>query len=244
MIISAPTALYESVLPREEEDNQSVTFVISSTDPPRSEETLFQLLRSEELKQLPPKIFTRQERRENLGDIIFRVSTGSQSQVGSGTKTFEVGQILNFGDVEEPEDIADLNVPEVVELQQNTNKLDLESLGLTGEEIDSLVGGAEDKLETAVLRLNQTKTEISNTEAAIQANQKTANEAKKAKEAAQAVFAAATNPTEGNQIIEKLEIKEEELAQERAGLIEYLNTLNVLANEIYEEILEIREVVR
>jgi hypothetical protein len=244
VIVSAPTALYESVLPREEQDDQSVTFVISSTDPPRSEETLFQLLRSEELKSLPPRIFTRKERRLNLGNLIFRVSTGTQSQVGSGTKTFEVGQILNFGDVVEPGDISDLNVPKVVELQQNTNKLDLEGLGLTDEEVDSLVGGAEDKLEDAVQRLNQVKTSISDTEAAIQTNQKTANEAKKAREAAQAVFATVTNPTEGNEIIEKLENKEDELAQERDVLITELNVLNESANEIYEEILDLREVVR
>lgn len=243
MIISFPTALYDAILPKEE-DSGNVTFTISSNDPPRSTETFFQLFGSEELRPLPDRIFTRAERRLNLGELIFQVATGTQSVVADGAKVFEVGQVLDFEDITEPSNVTQLEVPEVIELQQNTNLLNLESLGLTEDEASLLVSDANSKLDDSINRFNNTKTAISDKEAQIEDNQRLSNEVRKAKDAASAVFAGSTDPTAGNTIIDKLDAREQELAVERTALIEELNALNALAGEIYNEILDIREVVR
>jgi hypothetical protein len=244
MIISAPTALYDSQLPKEPDDGGDVIFTISSNDPPRSTSTLFQLLRSEELTSLPPRTISKRERRNRLGELVFTVSIGSQNFVGSGKKSFEVGQLLDFDDVVEEETVSDLLAPNVLELQQNTNKLSLESMGLTEEEADLLVSSAEDQLEEALDRYNNVKTSISNKEAEISTNQKLINETRKAKEAAQTIFTATDDSTAGNMIVDKLDQKENELLGERVLLIAQLDELNSNANEIYNEILDIREVVR
>lgn len=244
MIISAPTALYDSLLPQNPEDGGDVIFTISSNDPPRSSNTLFQLLRSEELLTLPAKTITKKERRGRLGDLIFTVNVGSQNFVGSGTKSFEVGQLLDFDDVVEDTQVSTLFVPDVLELQQNTNKLNLESMGLSDDEITLLTDNAEKQLESSLGTYNTIKTDISDKEAEISSNQKLINETRKAKEAAQTVFSVSTDLTSGNIIIDKLDQKEEELLLERDMLLAQLNELRDNANEIYEEILHIREIVR
>ena len=244
MIIGFPTALYEPALPQEPQNSGNVTFIISSTNPPRSDDVLFQLLRSEELRQLPERIFTREQRRTNYGDFVFDISFGTQSVTGDGRKAFEVGQLLDFDDIEDPEALTTLEVPETVELQQNTNVLDLESLGLTEEESDLLISGATTKFGETVESLNNLKTQINDTQIGIADNQRLINETRKARDAAKVVFEGSTDITAGNEIIDKLDIKESELLLERETLIALLEVLTDQANEIYNEILDVKEVVR
>lgn len=240
MIISAPTALYSTVLPKDIDDSISVSWTISSQDPPRSTQTLFQLLRSEQLKELPPLIYSDKERRQSFGELIFKVMTSGQSDIGSGTKSYEVGQILEFDDVQEPSDIVDLNVPDRIELQQNTNILDLTSVGLSDEQSEQLVSFATEQFKESTIELNATYNMINVVRANIDANQKLVNETRKARDAAKVVFAASTD----QQIVDILNNKEIQLLSERDVLISQLNQLTNDANEIYNRILDIREVVR
>ena len=244
MIIEFPTALYSSVLPKEPSDNQSVTFLISSTDPPRSISTFFQLLYSEELKTLPGKIYSDSRRRANLGEFIFNVSYASPSAMAIGNKAFETGQLLDFPGVEETEDIDILEVPEIVEVQQNGNILDLESLGLDEEESDDLTSQAETKFHDSIVILNDLKMQIKDKKASIDSNQKLINETRKARDAAVVVFSDTSTGAEDNEIVIKLNQKEQDLLSEKEDLLAELNSLIDQANEIYGEILRLREMVR
>lgn len=244
MIISAPTALYAAVLPAEISDGTPVTWTISSQNPPRSTETLFQLLRSEQLRRLPGLVYDDKERRRALGELIFRVASGAQKTVDDGKKTFEVGQILEFTDIQPPSNIDILNVPSIVDLQQNTNVLDLSSLGLTEDQIALLTDKAEDQFKAKLTELNNIVSGIKGKQADIASNQKLVNETRKARDAAAVVFADSTDLTSGNIIIDQLNQKETSLLAERDTLIADLNLLTVQANEIYNEILDVREVIR
>ncbi len=86
MIVAFPTALYIPVLPAKPEEAGSVTFSISSEDPPRQSQSLQQLPIAEILKPLPDKIFTPEENRAVVGNFIFSVSKSSRFETGSNKK--------------------------------------------------------------------------------------------------------------------------------------------------------------
>jgi hypothetical protein len=244
MIIGFPTALYTANIPQEASESGNITFTISSEDPPRSTETFFQLLRSEEIRGLPPRIYDSITRRLTFDQLIFAVSTGTQRKAGVGTKAYEVGQLLDFDDVQAPDDIDTLNVPDVVELQQNTNLLNYTELGLTNEQVEELLLGANERFNREVASLNITKSAIADKESDIRDNQRLLNETRKALDASRAVFSDTTDVTSGNQIIEQLETKQLQLENIRVTLVDELNTLTIQANEIYNRILDLKEVVR
>ena len=238
MIIKFPTALYNSVLPQVSTDTQNITFLVSSTDPPRSSDSTLQLLRSQEIRPLPATIFTKEERRNNLGKLIFSINSGKQSHVGIGNKQFEVGQVLEFGDVT-LEELDDLEVPNVVELQQNTNELDTDAFGLEADEVALLIRETTGLFNTYISQLNEMVETIKNTESEISDNQKLINEVNKAKRAAQIAFVDSSSD-----IITKLAEREEELISNRSSLIKSLNEYTAEANEIYNKIISLREMVR
>lgn len=239
MIISAPTALYKSILPQSQTDLRNVTWTISSNDPPRSKSSVFTLLRTEELRPLPDKIYDAEQRRVVMGEYVFNVSFAGQTVAGSGTKTFETGQVISFTDVSVAiQQINDLNVPDTVDFQQNTNVLDLSSLGLTSDEINQLTKAATKELESMINELNVLVTTANDLKSEIRANQKMLNEAQKAKEAAIVVFGT------DSEIIDKLILKEQGLVMERDQLVTDLNKQIATANDIYQKILEVKEVVR
>jgi len=244
MIIEFPTALYNAVLPEDANDNQNITFLISSTDPPRSEKTFFQLLYSEELKNLPSKIHNDNRRRANLGEFIFNVSFASQSNTINGAKMFESGQLLEFPDVESIDGINVLEVPDRVEVQQNNNVLDLESVGLNENESNDLIDQSETKFHKSISILNDLGMQVKDKKAAIQENQKLINETRKARDAALVVFSDTSTGVNDNEIVIKLNQKEQELISEKDDLISELNSLIDQANEIYGEVLRLREMVR
>lgn len=244
MIVSAPTALYNAVLPESPQDDTPVTWTISSQNPPRSQQTLFQLLRTEQLRRIPGPVIDDQQRRETFGELIFRVTTSNATKAGSGAKSFEIGQLLEFDDVQQPTNVATLNVPSVVELQQNLNVLDLDALGLSESEKKLFEDNAQLVFKDKLERLNDLITDVKNTRSEIAGNQKLLNETSKAIDAAEVVFEDATGSESGQQIISGLESRRKQLQDQRDTLVDDLNNLITEANEIYNEILDVREVVR
>lgn len=242
MIIDFPTALYNSVLPMAADDPGNITYTISSNDPPRATDPTAELPIAEQLRPLPDKIFTRKEFRDALGEFVFSVSEASLTDIGSGKKQFEVGQLLDFGEFADVEGLTVTEVPTPVDLQQNTNILELGDFGLTQEEINSLTDQAESKFNDLIEELNAIRTEINNNEARILENQKSINEVRKTIKAARVVLDVSTGSS--NDIIDKLIESEEELVEERDALITETNELNVLAKAKYQELLDTRELVR
>ena len=236
MIIEFPTALYLSELPLRASDVGSVTFEISSEDPPRQSQNLQQLPIAEQLRPLPDKIFSREDDRANAGDLLFSISQSARSETGSNKKQFEIGQFLDFNQESLPE-VTVTEVPTKLDLQQNTNILDLESLGLSEDDIEVITKQANETFNQTINELNSLKEQIDNTKILISENQKSINEARKASSAVELL-------EDVNSILATIQKKEQDLLQERDSLTNTVNVLNKQAKDKLEELLSIRELVR
>ena len=243
MIIEFPTALYISELPDEPSDSQSVTFLISSEDPPRPTQALQQFPIAEQLKPLPDKIFTKAQNRSVVGELIFTVSQASRSDTGSSKKQFEVGQILDF-ETEEIPDLSNTEVPSVIELQQNTNILDLEDLGLTEEESNTLVAQSNTTMDELIGEINSIVEQINDNKIRITENQKSINEATKAINATTVILDTQTGGSDLPEVLQKLIDTRTDLETERDQLIADTNSLNEEVKTKYNELLSVRELVR
>lgn len=240
MIISAPTALYLPLLPKRESDVIPVTWTISSNDPPRPVVSASVISPVEENKPLPPKVYDTEERRVAFGELVFGVSSGRQSQSGSSMKMFEVGQILEFESPNVGPQIDDLLVPNTVDLQQNTNILDLTEIGLTQDEIDSLSVAARQTFNTLVIELNATMTDISDLKVKIADNQRLLNETHKVISASEVIFAGSSE----NPLLTKLREREQQLLFEQQELVNNYNSLTLVAQDEYNQIINLKELVR
>ena len=230
--------MYLPVLPKAPEDRGNITFTISSTNPPRPTVFISPLFRTEDLRPIPDRVFDTKQRRVELGDFVFGVSSGSQSIIGSGTKIFEVGQILDFTTEDLPV-LPFLEVPDIIDVQQNTNVLDLDQLGLTNIEVADLTERSRSRFDLIMVEINTVKTQINDIKVNISANQRFINEVRKAKEAAQVVFEGSDTT-----VVTKLSTREAQLVTERDSLSSQLTLLTVDAKAKFEELLSVKEMVR
>lgn len=239
MIIEFPTALYGPVLPKSVSDSTSITYTISSQNPPKRPASGQELPVAEEIKPLPAKLFTKSQNRETFGDLLFVVSQATQSDLESNKKQFEIGQLLDFQQEENIDLLTNLGVPERIDLLQNTNILDLDSLGLTEDEQQEVIGQANIRMDEIIEEINVIKEQISNNKAKIRENQKSLNENRKAQQAIDSI-----GSTDLSDIIDRLETQEGNLEAERSSLIAETNLFNEQAEQKFAELLRIRELVR
>ncbi len=239
MIITAPTALYDSILPQAASVPGNVTFTISSNDPPRTQSFVSQLSSAADYQDLPARVYTSKERRASLGNLVFSVSYGAKGPAGFGQKMFEVGQTLNFEDT--TTDLAEVQISNNLDLQQNLNLLNLEAMGLTNDQIARLIDTSNEQFNKLVIDLNTTFTNINNAKTAISDNQKKINETGKAMDAAQTVY---TLTGQGKDILDSLIATKAGLEQAKVDLIAYYNGQIAAAELIVGQILNVREVVR
>lgn len=235
MIISYPTALYKDEIPGVG-DSGNVTWLISSTDPPRSDVNFIQLPLAETLRKRPPPEYTAHERRRRLGNLVFTLVEGAQGVAGSGKLQFEIGQIFDFDETDDVPTATTALVPKQVDLQHNTNLLDLSSLGLTDAEIVAVTDQSEARKKVLEDEISILQSEIDDLQVAINENQKTINEANK-------VFDAVTI-LQDEALVKKLEQKIASLKSQRTVLIDQLNEANSAVAERYDELLSISQLVR
>jgi len=234
VIISFPTALYSNLIPGVG-DTGNVTWLISSTDPPRSVQSFQQIPSAEFIRRRDPPVYNDQQRRAAMGDAVFSLSQGSQSVVGSAVKQFEVGQVLDFTG-EELAEASQTAVPEMIDVQQNTNLLDLSALGLSEVEIKDVVQAAEEKkkkIEDEIVALLE---KIDDVRVGINENQKRINEANKVLDAAVVV--------EDAVVVSKMQIKITDLSAQRNALIATLNSYNADVKVKYDQLLQVIQLVR
>jgi len=236
MIISAPTALYSTLLPIGINVG-NVTWNISSNDPPRSIEITALIPAAEELKPIPPLSFDPTARQLNTGQFIYNLSYTQKSQVGIGNKMFESGQVLDFEDQTAPETTL-LSVPVTIDLQQDTNFIDISSMGLTEEQVDRLTIESRKKYNNSITALNSVIAYVNAVGVQISDNQKKINETQKTLNAAVVSLGA------DDEITVSLQDRLVLLESGRVSLVaEY--DLNVgLANNLYDQVLKIKELVR
>jgi len=239
VIISAPTALYDSILPQGQSDPGNITFTISSNNPPRTQSYVSQLSSAADYQDLPTKVYTSKERRASLGDMIFSVSYGAKGPAGLGQKMFEVGQTLSFEDV--TTELNEVQVSNNLDLQQNLNLLNLQAMGLTNEQIVRLIDSSNEQFSKLVVDLNIAFTNINDAKTLISDNQKKINETSKAMDAARTVYALIG---QGKDILDSLTTTKTGLEQAKVDLIAYYNQQVIAAELIVGQILNVREVVR
>lgn len=238
MDIQFPTTLYESVLPVDALDNRSITYTISSEDPPRAANTLIQLPKAEEIRPLPQRTIDVLTNRDLAGEYLTALSFSNPNIAGDSKRQFEIGQILEF----ESETLPVLNstlIPAEREFSQSTNVLSSD-LPITEEERESIRDAATQQFNELTDKLNVLNQDISNNEILISNAQKSINETRKAISSLTIVFDGGTN----NDIITRLEVSLEALVKERDRLVSETNTLSTEAQATYDEMLKVREFVR
>jgi hypothetical protein len=238
VIIKKPTSLFRSIIPQSASDRGNISWTISSENPPRALNRFQEIPLAEQIKPLPDKVFDREEYRESLGDFVFSVSRSSKNVSGSSKKQFEVGQILEF-DSSITSGLTTTEVPQTIDIQQNTNEIDYASLGLSESEVMDILESGEAAFGGLVSDINSLMSSIEDDKIGINENQKLLNEIIKVKNAAIVSFGGT-----GNDIVALLEEKETDTQAEIDRLITEVNSLNVSVKQKYDELLQVREVVR
>jgi len=241
MIIRYPTGFYNSVLPHRPNDGGNVTYLISTTEPPRGTPLSVTSIPSAiKNKTNNQHSYTKMQRRGMVGDKIFSITKTGKSRVSSSKKQFESGQLLDFDDVV----ISNLNpmlVGVSTEIRHDTNKLDLQGIGLTSDQVLSIEENAFEKLavmQGELLRLHRDRL---NAETLIVENNKTQNETKKAINAIKQLIES-TPSLQG--ALDTLEHNLIELQSDCEKLISDANENSLEASVVSNNILELSEVIR
>lgn len=243
MIIKAPTGLYRSILPRGTEAG-NISYTISSQDPPRPFINISQLPVIEELTPAPDKIFDDETRRNQFGELIFTIAHSNKNIAGSNAKTFSVGEVLAFDILPPSEELVTVRSPDDVEVQHNTNLLDLSKLGLTDDEIVALAMRSSAKqVELEKLFVNK-QNEIKHFEVEIGEVQKTINENNKTLNAVMELLGLNPGETSDNVVFQKLSKNVTDLQTRLDTLITNRNAAATEVAEIHKSIIKISELVR
>lgn len=176
MIIRFPTGLYRSVLPSAPGDGGNVTFTISNSTPPRTN-LLFPkipvaLVDRGRSVAIPP---TQQDLRPYYGELAFSVSSARRKAVGSNSRQFEIGQILDFGTVDSKVTEPMLVSP-VTQTQHNNNLLDYDALGLSADDQAVLAAESMRVHDELTALLNSQKSGRADAEVEVNAQQKVIND--------------------------------------------------------------------
>jgi hypothetical protein len=235
MIIRFPTGLYKTQIPQSPSDEGNVTYTISTEDPASSAENFIIFPIAEQLKTRSSRVYTDEQRRARLGDLVYSISSGGSTVEGRNTKLFEVGQILEFTDESTTSGLD--SVQKTLEIQHNTNLLDLEGLGLTEDEMEQLGKNSSALQKQLERQLSELKNQITDNNAAIKDLQKTINEANKALSAL-AVLG-------GNEdLVAKVTTTRDEAQIDQNLLIDETTLLNTLASQTRDKLYAISELVR
>ncbi len=229
MIVRFPTGLYKNVIPLE----GNVTFTVSSQNPPRSNQSFLQIPEGERLKPLPKDAFTKQERRVQLGELLYTVDAANQTVAGSNRTGLATGDILDFTEPAAKEDVSATEVPGVVDIQYNTQQADLSAFGLTNAEILDVNRSVAEQREDIRAKITNLQADIADYKEGIRENQKSQNEAVKVIQGL-LVFYDAENET-----VKKVEDTLAELRVVEAELIDLVNSSNVTIKELYNDYLEV-----
>lgn len=217
-------------------DAGNITYTISNQDPPKSISVFLQLPRSEEIRKSPPRTYSKFEKRQFSSNLIFNITVPSLSTEGSGSKTFEIGQFLDFtNEVEAQPDPYSLDS---IELRQDTNVVDYKKYGLSENEYSSIVSMAEKKMDEITNEINATGTRLNNNKENVSSNQSDINESTKLYNNVVLILSADSEQAKKIQIkIDGYNTYKIELLTERDNLLARMDSLRT-------DLSNVREVVR
>lgn len=180
MILRYPTGFYTSSISTDILNSDSITYLVSNTDPPRTDLVYSKVPLGVLAALREPKntdIITR--RRVSFGDLIYSVSISGRTDEGNNSRQYELGQVIEFG-TESGVEADPMLVSLLTEIQHNTNRLDYSSMGITDEELLSIEEVSQATQVVLMDRLNEAKRLRSNAEEGINTAQKTINETNRA----------------------------------------------------------------
>lgn len=245
MIIRFPTGLYADAgqLPVNPADAGNVTYVISNDAPRRPQDTTVQLPLAQELAQRLPLAYSDKTRRAQLGSLVYSYVNANQTVPGSNRKMFEVGEFLDFNsqEIALPEQTP---IPSIVDIQHNTNLLDLQDAGLTPAEINSLIDLSTTKKKALEDQLASIQSDISNEKIAITENQKQINEVVKIISAVRVVVNIPEGSTQHDPTLDQLLARQDDLEAARTALITEINVMNGQATTILNDLISVSELVK
>ena len=237
MIINFPTALYKPAIPSNSLTPWNFTFLVSDTDPPRSNETT---------TQLPVAVRNRTVQRptsENysqLGQRALTLASANAEVLGSGKKHYEVGQIIEFVTAQQ-QTLNPMLDPGNTEIRHDTNILDLSSLGVSQGDQDRVQLSAAGVLDNLNTQLNDARQGRFNTEILITENQKQQNEASKAISAL--ILLVGADPSFAA-MLAQLQSKLTNLVTEQANLVLQANAYAATATMVSNKITALAQLVR
>lgn len=173
MIITAPTGLYSPILPQSPSDPGNYTFTISNQPPPKSNGTFIQLPLVEQLRPLPPRVYTKIEKRVFLGSLVYNITVPGPPVTGSGSSQFEIGQVLEFSD--ENISSSDPYSMKIEELRQDLKVVDFTTAGLSQNEYDELKTASESRMDDITASISEVSSELNSNTDSIQRNQANIN---------------------------------------------------------------------
>lgn len=245
MIIKFPTGLYADAgqLPVKPSDAGNVTYVISNEAPERPQSMTVQLPLSEELRKRPEKVYSDKTRRAQLGELVYTYVTASRSDPGSNRKTFSVGEFLDFNseEITLPEQTP---IPSIVDIQHDTNLLDLQDAGLSNDDIASLISLSTTKKKELENQIATIQSDINDQKVAITENQKQINETVKIIGAVRIAVGIPEGSTQTNPILDQLLARLAELQSARTALIAELDKMNGDATTTLNALIAVSELVK
>lgn len=241
MIIRYPTALYRAVLPTEASGG-NVTFLISTTDPPRAVAGATKLPESVEHRQRSITTLPFSLQKHLYGQFTFSSFKSNSQTVGTSKLPYEAGQLLDFP-AEEVDDSAltDLLGSTETEIRHDTNLLDLEDLGISSDDADFIETVAADSMSSLMAAANIARQQRQDTEVALSENKKSQTEARKALNAVTVL--ASADPTLW-QIQKTLEDKLAELLATETTLTQQANDALTLLTTLLDRIRTVSQLVR
>lgn len=234
MIINHPTALYIPILPKSGEAG-NITYTISTQDPPRSLEIFVQLPLSEEIRQSPSRVFTKIQKRQFYGQLLYDITIPGPSSSGSGIPQFEIGEILEFTDQDLEADSYSLNK---IELRQDLKVVDFELAGLSQEEYYELVLASERRIDELSDEINTVGQKLKNNSSKISSNQASINNSNSVLENIVAVFG------EDHPSAKKVQNNIDNLVEERNLLLESRLIMQEELDGLRNQLQRVRESVR
>lgn len=241
MIVRYPTGLYSSVLPRGPQQAGNVTFTISSTQPPRTSLLFPKLPPGVSGRRRTPRVIDVSLRRKDVDNLLFTVNSASRGATSSSVKQYEVGQILEFGDLAPTRTLEPNTAGCHSEIRHDTGLLDYQRLGITPDQRALVEREGDEVYRRLEAELAAARQLYSDLQVAIGENQKLLTETGKALDALRAM--GSSDPTIAG-MISDLADKRQALNSGRGGLVNRANDAARLAAGLLQQLRDLSQVIR
>jgi hypothetical protein len=242
MIIRNPTGFFNAVLPQSSGTRSNVTYIVSSSTPPRTNLVFPKAVRGIIDRKRSPNTNSF-GRRTTKGDLVFTVTKSTRSDGGNNAKLYELGQILEFGQVE-TRTIDQMPVGPVSEIRHNVNQFDYDQLSLTQADVEVINEQSYLAQQTVATQLNIIRQARKNAETEVNSQQKIINEADRNIAAIDAIIASGEDQPElaiiRNKLVERRDLAF--LARDRAS--KSANDLAVQATDLANQLRAISIMVK